>query len=353
MKYEEEKLNYIELEISEPIITTYTHHAHLLSILGCYPQTYPWIYSNYIQVFMNKDYLKHSWGDFYFPFPYELWPADTCKWLYISKVSRNSFDGEKEKLINFIFKALLDKSYVSVGLNHSFLTRVSDLMEHHDTLIHGIDMVNKTLCVSDFFQYGKYKREKITFSEFFDAFYNYEDNHKDGRIMIYLYKLYAECNYEFSIANIENSINSYMENKTPEYWTMYNNANGNNIAFGRDVYDSLFRLMDQAELQEELIEILPFYLCLDHKRMMIKRFCFLEKLECYKPFSFEEIIRNMEEIIHKSENIINLLIKYDLSRKTTILSRVRNILLEVMQIEFDVLKNYKEKFICISEVNKD
>lgn len=59
MKYEQ-KLNCIELEISEPIITTYTHHVHLLSILGCYPQTYPWIYSNYIQVYINKDYLKHS-----------------------------------------------------------------------------------------------------------------------------------------------------------------------------------------------------------------------------------------------------------------------------------------------------
>lgn len=27
--------------------------------------------------------------------------------------------------------------------------------------------------------------------------------------------------------------------------------------------------------------------------------------------------------------------------------------LKVMQIEFDVLKNYKEKFICITEANKD
>ncbi len=349
MKYEEEKLNYIELEISEPIITTYTHHAHLLSILACYPQTYPWIYSNYIQAYINKDYLKHSWGDFYFPFPYELWPADTCKWLYISKVSRNSFDGEKEKLINFIFKALQDKNYVTVGLNHSFLTRVSDLMEHHDTLIYGIDMVNKMLHVSDFFKYGKYTSERITFSEFFDAFYNYKEDYK--KEMLSLYKINTECDYEFSIANIENSVYSYMENKTPEYWVMYNNANRNNIVFGRDIYDTLLSLIDQAELQEELIEILPFYLCLDHKRMMIKRFCFLEKLECYKPFSFQEIIIKMEEIIQKSENVVNLLIKYYLSKKTTILSRVRNILLEVMQMEFDVLSNYKEKFI--SEVNKD
>ncbi len=345
MEYEIDEIRCIELEISDPMVTTYAHHAHLLSILACYPQTYPWIFSNYIQVYVKEGCI----GDFYFPLPFELFPADTCKWLYNSKIYRNTFDGKKEELINFIIKALLDKNYVIIRLNHSYLTRISDLMEYHDTLIHGIDMVNKTLCVSDFFQYGKYKRERITFSEFFDAFYKYKDNCQDGRI--YLYKFNAECDYEFSIANIENSIYSYMENKTPEYWRMYNNANSNNIVFGRGIYDALFSLIDQAELQEELIEILPFYLCLDHKRMMIKRFCFLEKLECYKPFSFIEIIRKMEEIIQKSENIVNLLIKYDLSKRTTILGRVKNILLEVMQIEFDVLSNYKEKFI--SEVNKD
>lgn len=58
------------LPVSYPMITTYTQHAHLLSVLTHYECAHPWIFSNYIQLFINKDY-KHHWGDFYFPLTYE------------------------------------------------------------------------------------------------------------------------------------------------------------------------------------------------------------------------------------------------------------------------------------------
>jgi len=55
------------LPICDPVITSYTKHAHILSIIGSYKQTYPWIFSNYIQVYMNK-YYKDNRADFYFPY---------------------------------------------------------------------------------------------------------------------------------------------------------------------------------------------------------------------------------------------------------------------------------------------
>ena len=39
-----------KLKIGEPIIYAYSHQAALLSVLYEYPETYPWIYSNYIQI---------------------------------------------------------------------------------------------------------------------------------------------------------------------------------------------------------------------------------------------------------------------------------------------------------------
>jgi len=50
------------LPICDPVITSYTKHAHILSIIGSYKQTYPWIFSNYIQVYMNK-YYKDNRAD--------------------------------------------------------------------------------------------------------------------------------------------------------------------------------------------------------------------------------------------------------------------------------------------------
>lgn len=69
-----------KLPVTYPMITTYTQHAHLLSILTSYESNYDWIFSNYIQLFINRDY-KHNWGDFYFPLPYTLRPSDSCGWI--------------------------------------------------------------------------------------------------------------------------------------------------------------------------------------------------------------------------------------------------------------------------------
>ena len=41
------------LNIEYPIITSYTQHAHMLSILGTNPNTFEWIISNYIQIYIN------------------------------------------------------------------------------------------------------------------------------------------------------------------------------------------------------------------------------------------------------------------------------------------------------------
>lgn len=72
------------MPVSYPMITTYTQHAHLLSILTHYECAHPWIFSNYIQLFINKDY-KHHWGDFYFPLTYEPAAFGCVQMDYYSK----------------------------------------------------------------------------------------------------------------------------------------------------------------------------------------------------------------------------------------------------------------------------
>ena len=48
------KITENKLPVSYPIITTYTQHAHLLSILTGCDLTYDWIFSNYIQLYINR-----------------------------------------------------------------------------------------------------------------------------------------------------------------------------------------------------------------------------------------------------------------------------------------------------------
>ena len=61
-----------KLKIGEPIIYAYCHQAALLSVLYEYPETYPWIYSNYIQIYTLYDLWKQKDRlgtlDFYYHF---------------------------------------------------------------------------------------------------------------------------------------------------------------------------------------------------------------------------------------------------------------------------------------------
>ena len=84
MKNTTQTLGSKRLPVSYPMITTYTQHAHLLSILTHYECAHPWIFSNYIQLFINKDY-KHHWGYFYFPLTYELRPSDGANGLRLKR----------------------------------------------------------------------------------------------------------------------------------------------------------------------------------------------------------------------------------------------------------------------------
>lgn len=61
----------ILLPMASPIIHGYTHYAHLLSILQCNNKTLPWIFSNFIQIYMYRDLQKTPWGDFYNPMQYD------------------------------------------------------------------------------------------------------------------------------------------------------------------------------------------------------------------------------------------------------------------------------------------
>ena len=49
------------LSIAEPSTSVYTHHSYYLSIILNDPNTLWWVFSNYIQMYINKDLNKNFW----------------------------------------------------------------------------------------------------------------------------------------------------------------------------------------------------------------------------------------------------------------------------------------------------
>lgn len=332
------------LPINEPMITTYTQHAHLLSILGIYDFTYSWIFSNYIQLYINKDY-KHNWSDFYFPFPYELRSVDTCKWIKSQKLDRK-ITVKWSSIIDFVIDCVNSNNYVHTMINYFYLP-VSDRYNrknlNHDILIYGYDLEEDILYVSDFFKNGVYNNEKISFSDFSLAYAKYDQaiNNDYLNEMIYLYKLNKQYDYKFNIKNITNSIKDYLTCNIPEYWNNYNADNKEAIVFGMDIYSTLRNYINIVISKEEsYFDIRPFYLLYDHKKMMYLRLKFMNKQGYFLKIDYNQNIVCINEIMVMAKTLVNLITKYNYSRKITLKDRMIELLSDIEKKEYYVLKQY-------------
>ena len=303
------------LPMAEPIVRTYNHYAHICAMLSGKKEALPWIYSHFIQLFMNKDLSLWCWGDYYFPFPYETKCPSLCPWIMESRIKRNYFDQNPERLIEFIQKEINDETYLYMYLNHYYLRlpEIGSEDKCHDALVYGIDCENKIMYVADVFKNGKYEKKEIPFEDFLNAFYHVELP-QDGDFMnnmIYEYKVKDQCSYEFNVANIEYSIKQYYASERPEYWSMYNQGNAPKICFGLDVYESLAKyLEDICTKKEKMIEITHFFLLKEHKELMVKRFQYLCEIGVYRMEDMKEIIDGYIDVMDRCQVILLRTIKY-------------------------------------------
>jgi hypothetical protein len=335
------------LPVSEPMITTYTHHAHLLSILTYYEQAYPWIFSNYIQLFINKDY-KNKWGDFYFPLPYELRAPETCKWLVTQKLNRSLVESKWSSVIDFIKECIDTENYVHTMINY-FYVPISDRYKRlnfiHDIFIYGYDTEKKELYVSDFFKGGKYSKQVISFEDFTLAFscYQFAENNDYMHQLVYLYKFNNNCDYQFHIQNVVKSIRMYLFGQVPEYWEQYNNGNRQEIVFGTQIYMTLKNYAVRLKQEGEYFDIRAFYLLYDHKKLMTLRLKYLKEQNYLMVMENDINISKAEETEAKARDIVNLLFKYLFNKNTREIDRVINLLEEIEKEEYKILSQYIQK----------
>lgn len=329
------------LLITDPFITTYTQHAHLLSILSGHERLQPWIFSNYIQLYINRDYI-HNWGDFYFPCSYDLRPSDTCPWIHSQKIDRGLINRRWDSVTDFIIENINENNYIQIMVNCYYISvheRYKNENRMHDLFIYGYDLEREVLYASDFFNKGKYSNKEITFTDFNKAYSEYDSaiNHDYLFGLVYMYRLNSDCNYIFNIQNIINSIDSYLTCRIPEYWDIFNREDLYRIVFGREIYATLKNYLQREIFTNESgFERRPFHLLYDHKKMMSLRIKFLyEQGVLDETIASNNIFRELEEL---ARNIIYLLIKYQVSRKKSIVTdKIPSLLNEIEEKEFDCL----------------
>ena len=328
------------LNISEPMITTYTQHAHLLSILGLNESSYSWIYSNYIQIYANKDLMSFPWADFYFPCPFELRVSDLCHLVSTQKIQRSVVSDIWSNFIDCIIYSIDNETYVHAMIDLYYVPNTASFNTFHflhDILIYGYDCQEKKISAFDFINQGKYNNFEISFENINKGFIDYEKCSNLDYLYknLYFYQIKSSCNYKFDFMNILNSIKAYLDGATPEYWKCYSDTNKDIKVFGINYYKALIEYVINCSRNDKELQYTFFYLLLDHKRIMTMRFNYL----CQIGYNYNPYLDELNEIERVSHTILNLTIKYNVVHGSKIVERIIKYLNEVEARERQVLTN--------------
>jgi len=314
------------LPVTKPLIAVYTQDAHLLSVLSCYEETYPWIISNYINIYRSRE---TGWTDFYFPYHEELRPSEKCAWVTTQKIHRNTVNPIWGSIIDFVIYQIDNDNYVQTKINYFYIPlsyRYKKFDLHHDILIYGYDKSTSLFYVADFFARGKYTTGKITFNELSEAFAGYDkcENIDYLKQMIFMYKFNMYSKYIFDVNNIINATKCYLSCDPPEYWTLFNANQCKEFVFGNEVYKLLIENLNNVGINDEKLDLIPFWLIYEHKRLLRMRYNYLFKNK-YICCNDSDLLM-LRELEDDSLKVVNLLIKYIITNKVELVNKSANIL---------------------------
>ncbi|MBN2441341.1 MAG: hypothetical protein JXJ04_08340 [Spirochaetales bacterium] len=337
MAMQESSINK-KLSVSYPPITTYTHHSNLLSIICNYKESLSWLFSNYIQIFIYKDFSKGKWGwgDFYFSNLGH--PFEACPWIDELRISKEIINSKYVDVIDFIIDCINSNYYVNLMANAYFIKAYEKLYHNihhkHDLFVFGYDVKKKVVYAADFFYKSKYEYGPISFAEFKEAFTSCaEDKSWEYLKHIKLFRFNDEYNYEFYIDSIVKYIQEYLLITEPSY--MYNKSH---VAYGLNYYDVLKKnLSYHHAVRNSDLFIPPFHLIYDHKRIMLSRLEFLNSIEYLSLTEFQNFHDKYSNITFELESMRNLLMKVIITKNTDYLDKAINILEKVPSQEKKVL----------------
>ncbi len=367
MKYNDnqssDKRNYVEedkieswtdtlhkLPITYPVITSFNHHAHLLSILGAYDHTYEWAMRNYIQLYIHKD-EGNCFFDFYFPMPNEVRAPEVCPWILSQKISTTTFTMMNMDVLDFVCSLIDSQTYVHMMINYYHVKQSRYYHKDnlcHDVMIHGYDKEKRVLFCSDFIfsQTQKYMFSEIDFDEFRLAFNNCILDERSNFLkgLFYLYKVKPEhsIEYGFDKINIIQTIEEYYHCNIPEYWYLFNNQGDSQYkAFGLNVYDTLIQyIQDAITKKQEMMDIRLFNILFDHKRMMNLRIVFLKKGDGERNDLYDALGEKYEKLEKLVREILFSILDYDMVNDVSITDAAILKLLEAKAYETAALQDF-------------
>lgn len=347
----------VVLPMKYPVLTTFTFHAHLLSILSTEDAAYEWILSNYIQMFSNKDIARYYYSDFYFPMPNHIRPAECCPWITRQRISNKMISYMNMDILEFVFQAIDHHNYVNITLDYYYIK--PSIFYHyetfcHDALIYGYDKKKRVFYCTDFmFDYSqKYTSCEVSFDDFLEAYNKCSEDDKSnylkGQMLLFKLKKPEEVEFKFNVDNVLNSISNYYNSKVPEYWDMYHENEEAPMVFGMNVYSALIRYVGEAIASKlDHMDHREFYMMYDHKNLMHLRLSYLEKHDPMRKKCYAELNDRYKEIQKCANAVVFLILSYNFKNDPSILGKVIGQIENMRELEREALGEFFRKIDLI------
>ncbi|WP_240419144.1 hypothetical protein [Paenibacillus periandrae] len=206
----------------------------------------------------------------------------------------------------------------------------------HELFIYGFDDEIEEFLISDNFQNGKYTRGKCSFSDLNNSYIDFKKATDLGQELVYL--------LSFNSSSIFNQNINVLKELLSDYLYSINSSQKNNLlnqplkkewVYGLRCYDHLISYLNNVKSMGDRLDIRPFYVLKNHKSRMIERLLYLSEIQILKdPDIYVSNYANIEKI---STIILNLSLKYSITKDKNILNRIAEHLEQLSGKEADIL----------------
>jgi hypothetical protein len=359
------------LPVVHPPITTFPAYAAELAILFGREQSHKWVYSHYLQTYAVD--IQNRYDNYNGEYK-EYWPPyigcffgdvdnrrrtheigaqfflvkGTCPHLYNFEIPNKYIASHCGSFASFIKECIDNELYLYTYVDVSKIKLYC--MENplsHEVLIFGYDDKEKNIYYADFPNNisNKYNFNKCSYGEVDRAFESVNNAFVPVVKSTAMIQFAERGRFYFSYAHICDQIHEYIsprESDQDEFnnyiMSRYSHLWNTKTYMGVNVYEYFINFLHyEIGAGRKRIDYRLFHAMYDHKEMMIKRMEYLvengyiekEKLLILKEY---EIVKN------NALSIRNLILKYNIQQKLSILHRVQALLSETKELEIKLLK---------------
>lgn len=320
------------LPMQYPIITSWQWQANTFAILSNYPETTPWILSNYIQLQLTAN-ENSSYVDFYRAPTFEFSP-----WLCNQFLKRETVQYFKKEICDFFIDSINLNNYIYAVFDQAHFLQGYESLPH-DLFIYGFNEESEVFYVADFTFKEKYSFAEVSFSQIEKAYYGIKENDDwlyGGKGGLSLLSFNSKATYDFNIMLVIELFEEFLLGKNSYEKSREISHQSPPCVFGLEVYPKLAEDLIRVKNRWQEVDYRPFHVIYDHKILMLQRIKYLEQHGYLK--EAPKIYDHYKQLEHNALMARNLLIKATLTQDFTIIDKVIAIMKVIETSEREAIK---------------